>query len=158
MIYATRFFNKKYQLFKLSVSAGWNMLFFLWGIFRGRRINHSDSTKSACIPSLNVMPNEKDFPSLIMTLSETWCSPKRIDEESIDQGHNKPCRNFDSKGTVFGQTHLELQVKLERQDSRVNTKSTSGIQITGTQLFQEMNSSGSSLVIFYPYISCLIDS
>ncbi|XP_014522476.1 uncharacterized protein LOC106778980 isoform X2 [Vigna radiata var. radiata] len=126
-------------------SQRWNMLFFLWGIFRGRRINHSDSTKSACIPSLNVMPNEKDFPSLIMTLSETWCSPKRIDEESIGQGHNKPCRNFDSKGTVFGQTHLELQVKLERQDSRVNTKSTSGIQITGTQLFQEMNSSGSSL-------------
>ncbi|XP_047155975.1 uncharacterized protein LOC124827039 isoform X2 [Vigna umbellata] len=125
-------------------SQRWNMLFFLWGIFRGRRINHSDSTKSACIPSLNVMPNEKD-PSVIMTLSETWCSPKRIDEESIDQGHNKPCRNFDSKGTVFGQTHLELQVKLERQDSRVNTKSTSGIQITGTQSFQEMNSSGSSL-------------
>ncbi|XP_027911013.1 uncharacterized protein LOC114169861 isoform X3 [Vigna unguiculata] len=126
-------------------SQRWNMLFFLWGIFRGRRISHSDSTKSACIPSLNVMPNEKDFPSAIMTLSETWCSPRRIDEESIDQGHNMPCKNFDSKGTVFGQTHLELQVKLERQDSRVNTKSTSGTQITRTQLCQEMNSTGSSL-------------
>jgi len=94
------------------------------------------------------MPNEKDFPSAVMTLSETWCSPKRVDEESIDQGHKMACRDFNSKGTVFGQTHLELQVKLERQDSRVNTKSTSGILITSTQLCQKMNSTGSSLVMF----------
>ncbi|ESW03487.1 hypothetical protein PHAVU_011G017900 [Phaseolus vulgaris] len=126
-------------------SQRWNMLFFLWGTFRGRRINHSNSTKSKCIPSLNVMPNEKDFPSAVMTLSETWCSPKRVNEESIDQGNNMPCRNFVSKGTVFGQTHLELQVKLETPDSSVNTKSTSGILITSTQLCQEMNSTGSSL-------------
>jgi len=94
------------------------------------------------------MPNEKDFPSAVMTLSETWCSPKRVNEESIDQGNNMPCRNFVSKGTVFGQTHLELQVKLETPDSSVNTKSTSGILITSTQLCQEMNSTGSSLVMF----------
>ncbi|TKY67896.1 hypothetical protein E2542_SST10792 [Spatholobus suberectus] len=128
-----------------EISQRWNMLFFLWGIFRGRRINHSDSAKKICIPSLNVMPNEKDFPTAVMTLSETRCSPKRMDEESIDQGQNIVSRNFDSKETIFDQTHLGLQVDLERQDSRINTKSTSGILTTSTQLCPEMNSTGSSL-------------
>ncbi|RDX94141.1 hypothetical protein CR513_23509, partial [Mucuna pruriens] len=126
-------------------SQRWNMLFFLWGIFRGRRINHSDSGKEICIPSLNVMPNEKDFPTAVMTLSETRCSPKRMDEESIDQGYNMVSRNFDSKETILDQTHVALQVNLERQDTRINTKSTSGILTTSTQLCQEMNSTGSSL-------------
>ncbi|XP_061352506.1 protein PARALOG OF AIPP2-like isoform X2 [Gastrolobium bilobum] len=64
-------------------SQRWNMLFFLWGIFRGRRINHSDSAKKIFIPSLNVMSNENNFPTAVMTLSETRCSPKRMDEEPI---------------------------------------------------------------------------
>ncbi|RZB79380.1 uncharacterized protein LOC114376286 isoform X2 [Glycine soja] len=126
-------------------SQRWNMLFFLWGIFRGRRINHLDSTKKICIPSLNVMPNEKDFPTAVMTLSETRCSPKRMDEEFIDQDHNMVSRNFDGKETIFDQTHLGLLVNLERQDARINTKSTSGIPTIRTQLCQQMNSTGSSL-------------
>ncbi|KAJ1415165.1 Zinc finger, PHD-type [Sesbania bispinosa] len=138
----------------------WNMLFFLWGIFRGRRINHSDSEKKNCIPSLNVIPNEKDFPTAVMTLSETLCSPKRMDEESIasgkacsavnpstsiDQGHIMVSRNFDMKETIFDQTHLGSQVNLERQDSRIDTKSMSRIPTSSAQLCQEMNSTGSSL-------------
>ncbi|XP_020214859.1 uncharacterized protein LOC109798859 isoform X2 [Cajanus cajan] len=126
-------------------SQRWNMLFFLWGIFRGRRINNSDSAKNICIPSLNVMPNEKDFPTAVMTLSETRCSLKRMDEDSIDQGHNTISRNFDSKETIFDQAHLGLQVNLERQDSRINIKSTPGIPTTGTHSCQEMNPAGSSL-------------
>ncbi|CAJ1934107.1 unnamed protein product [Sphenostylis stenocarpa] len=127
---------------------------------KGRRINHSDSTKKICIPSLNVMPNEKDFPSAVMTLSETRCSPKRMDKESIDQGHNVVSRNFDSKETVFGltQTHLELQVKFERQDTRDDTISTSGIPTTSAQLCEEMNSSGSSLGDSVPEHRQYIDS
>ncbi|KAL5129678.1 Bromodomain adjacent to zinc finger domain protein 2B [Glycine soja] len=129
----------------LEDSQRWNMLFFLWGIFRGRRINHLDSTKKICIPSLNVMPNEKDFPTAVMTLSETQCSPKHVDKESIDQGHNMVSRNFDGKETIFDQTHLGLQVNLERQDTRINTKSTLGIPTISTQICQEVNSTGSSL-------------
>ena len=140
------FLNKKINC--LNRLAGWNMLFFLWGIFRGRRINHLDSTKKICIPSLNVMPNEKDFPTAVMTLSETQCSPKHMDKESIDQGHNMVSRNFDGKETIFDQTHLGLQVNLERQDTRINTKSTLGIPTISTQICQEVNSTGSSLVMF----------
>lgn len=138
------------------------MLFFLWGIFRVRRINHSDSAKKICIPSLNVMPNE-DFPTAVMTLSETSCSPTRMDEESIacgkacsgllpstsiDQGHIMVSGNFDIKETIFDQTHLGSQVQFERQDSRINTKSTSRIPTSSMQLCQEMNSTRLSLVMF----------
>lgn len=96
------------------------------------------------------MPNEKDFPTAVMTLSETRCSPKRMDEEFIDQDHNMVSRNFDGKETIFDQTHLGLLVNLERQDARINTKSTSGIPTIRTQLCQQMNSTGSSLVMFFP--------
>ncbi|KAE9620217.1 putative chromatin regulator PHD family [Lupinus albus] len=94
-------------------SQRWNMLYFLWGVFKGSRSNHSDSVENICIPSLNVMPIEKDFPASVMILSEPRCSPKRMDEESIasgkacsalrpstflDQGHIMVCRNFDTEG------------------------------------------------------------
>ncbi|XP_057456823.1 uncharacterized protein LOC130747802 isoform X3 [Lotus japonicus] len=133
-------------------SQRWNTLFFLWGIFRGRRINHSDSAKKICIPSLNVIPNEKCFPTAVMTLSETPCSPARVGAESIaccgkagsallpstsiEQAHILVSRNFDTKETIFDQTHLRSQVNIERQDSRINTNSSSKIPKSSTQLCQ----------------------
>lgn len=143
------------------------MLFFLWGVFKGRRIDNSDSAKKVCIPSLNVMPIEKDFPTAVMTLSETRCSPKRMDEESIayvkassvllpstiNQGHVMVSRNFDIKETIFDQTHLSSQVNLERQDSRVSAKSTSSIPRSSTQLCQGMNFTCSSLVMFLSLVA-----
>jgi hypothetical protein len=138
------------------------MLFFLWGIFRGRRINHSDSAKDIALPSLNVaVPNEKDFPTAVMTLSDTRCSPVRIDEESIacgdvfselpatsvDQGHIMLSRDFDIKETISDQTHLGSQVNFDWQDSRISAKSSSRISTNGIQPCPEMNSTGSSLVM-----------
>lgn len=137
------------------------MLFFLWGIFRGRRIHHSDSAKDIALPSLNVaVPNEKDFPTAVMTLTDTRCSPVRIDEESIacgdifselpatsvDQGHIMLSRDFDIKETIFDQTHLGSQVNFDRQDSRISAKSSSRISTNGIQRCPEMNSTCSSLV------------
>lgn len=94
------------------------------------------------------MLNEKDFPTAVMTLSETRCSPKRMDEQTIDQGHNMIGRNFDSKETISEQTYLGSQENLKKQDNGISIKSTSGIPTTSTQLCQEMNSTGSSLVMF----------
>ncbi|CAL0329392.1 unnamed protein product [Lupinus luteus] len=91
----------------------WNTLYFLWGVFKGSKRNHSDSVENICIPSLNVMPIEKGFPASVMIMSEPCCSPKRMDEESIacgkacsalrpstflDQGHIMVSRNFDTEG------------------------------------------------------------
>lgn len=137
------------------------MFFFLWGVFRGRRINHSNSATKIHIPSLNVMPNEKDFPTAVMTLSETRCSPTRMGDGSIacgkscsellpststDQGCIMVSRNFDIKETISDKTHLGSQISHETQDStRVNTISTTKIPTSSIQLPQEMNSTGSSL-------------
>ncbi|KAK7263981.1 hypothetical protein RJT34_31582 [Clitoria ternatea] len=127
-------------------SQRWNMLFFLWGIFRGKR-NHSDSAKRISVPSLNVKPNEKDFPTAVMTLSETRCSPRRMDEVSIDQGHSMVSRSDDVKETIFDQRPSDLKVNLERQDSKIKSNSTtSRIPTTSAQLCQEINSTGSSLM------------
>ena len=130
------------------------MLFFLWGVFRGRRINHSDSTRKICTPSLNAMPVEE----AVVTLSETHCSPKYTDEESIacdkvcsalfpsisvEQDQTTVSRNND----INDQPHLGSQVNLEKQDSGVDIKSTSRVPIGSTLLCQEMKSTGSSLVM-----------
>ncbi|KAF7835260.1 Bromodomain adjacent to zinc finger domain protein 1A [Senna tora] len=125
-------------------SQRWNMLFFLWGVFRGRRINHSDSAKKISPPSIDVMP-VKDFPTAVMTLSETQCSPKRMDEESIDQGHLTVSRKVDVKETHLDQTHLGTQVNLEKQDSRFDIEPVSRIPASGTQFCEELKSTGSSL-------------
>ncbi|XP_045833428.1 uncharacterized protein LOC123924542 isoform X2 [Trifolium pratense] len=142
-------------------SQRWNMLFFLWGIFKGRRVNHSDSVKNIVLPSLNVaVPIEKDFPTAVMTLSDTRCSPVRINEESIacgkdcselpatsiDQGHIMLSKDFDIKDTIVDQTHLGSQVNFDRQDSRINnTKSSSRISTNVIQPCREMNTIDSSL-------------
>ncbi|KAI4322004.1 hypothetical protein L6164_021730 [Bauhinia variegata] len=141
-------------------SQRWNMLFFLWGVFMGRRMKNSDSTEKICIPSLNVIPVENDFPTAVMTLSETCCSPKRMDEDSIncdrtssavltstpiDKSHVTLTRNSDIKETNLEQTHLGSQVNLEQQDSRFNIKSPLTLPTSSAQLCQEMKSTGSSL-------------
>ncbi|KAL5182112.1 Bromodomain adjacent to zinc finger domain protein 1A [Glycine soja] len=139
-------------------SQRWNMLFFLWGVFRGRRINHSDSAKKICISSLNVMPVEEKSSTAILTMPETHCLPKCKDEESNDcdkvcnaflpstsrdQHQTSGSRNVD----VNDQTHLGSQVNLEKLDSRIDSKSTSRVPTSSTLLCQEMNSTVSSLKV-----------
>ncbi|KAJ1391204.1 Zinc finger, FYVE/PHD-type [Sesbania bispinosa] len=137
-------------------SQRWNMLFFLWGVFRGRRISHSYSTKKICIPSLNAIPIEENSSTAAVTLSETHCLPKCMDEESIncdkacnallpstsiDQCQITLSRNID----INHQTHFSSQVSLEKLDSRIDTKSTSRVPRSNTLLCQEMKSTCPSL-------------
>lgn len=37
--------------------AGWNMFFFLWGVFRGKKEKFSDPLKSKPLSASNVLPN-----------------------------------------------------------------------------------------------------
>ncbi|RDY10635.1 hypothetical protein CR513_04795, partial [Mucuna pruriens] len=137
-------------------SQRWNMLFFLWGVFRGRRVNHSDSAKKICIPSLNVIPVEEKSSTAVLTMPETHCSLKCKDEESIDC--DKACNALLSSTSidqhqitgsknvdVNDQTHLGSQANLEKLDSRIDPKSTSRVATSSTMLCREMNSTGSSL-------------
>ncbi|KAF2306740.1 hypothetical protein GH714_020985 [Hevea brasiliensis] len=53
--------------FLLRILKGWNTLFFLWGVFRGRRSNCSDSLNKAAIPSSNVVPWDMNSPDKLYT-------------------------------------------------------------------------------------------
>ncbi|XP_047181245.1 uncharacterized protein LOC124847732 [Vigna umbellata] len=139
-------------------SQRWNMLFFLWGIFRGRKMNHSDSTKKICIPSLNVMPAEEKSSTVVLTVPEIHCLAKCKDEEtmdrhrscnalvpstSTDQDPTTRCRNID----VNNQTHLDLQVNTEKLDGRIESK---WVPTSTTMLCQETISTDSSLKASVP--------
>lgn len=134
------------------------MLFFLWGVFRGRT-NHSDSAKKICIPSLNAMPVEDNSSTAVVSLSEN-CSSKYLDEKSIngDKACNAlpPSTSIDQclstvrrNDDINCETHFCSQVNLEKLDSRIDDKSTK-VPISSALLCQPMKSSGSSLVCFYP--------
>ncbi|PON49500.1 Zinc finger, FYVE/PHD-type [Trema orientale] len=61
-------------------SQRWNMLFFLWGVFRARRVHCSDSSKLH-VPNYSMMSVDKYAPNAVMTLSDNLCSPMCVDEE-----------------------------------------------------------------------------
>ncbi|XP_062147410.1 ASI1-immunoprecipitated protein 2 isoform X4 [Alnus glutinosa] len=142
-------------------SQRWNMLFFLWGVFRGKRVNCIDSSKKLHIPSLNVVPLDKDIPPAVMTLSENLCSPRRIDEELPtcdractmvltsnvpNQMHVTVSGGCDSNKTSLEQTSSGYQEDLEQQDSRLDSKSISKIGTSTAQVSQAMRRGSSSLV------------
>ena len=57
--------------FHYSSCTGWNMLYFLWGVFRGKKMNWlqdpSGTPKKYCMPG--------DLPTTIISLPETMRSP-----------------------------------------------------------------------------------
>ncbi|XP_021899625.1 uncharacterized protein LOC110815951 isoform X1 [Carica papaya] len=58
----------------------WNTLFFLWGVFRGRRESFSSSFKNPCIRGMDVGSTGKDISSDV--LSQNHCSSKQGVKES----------------------------------------------------------------------------
>ncbi|KAG7980620.1 hypothetical protein I3843_05G191200 [Carya illinoinensis] len=130
-------------------SQRWNTLFFLWGVFRGKRVNCTDLSKKLQIPSLNVVPLNKDIPPAVMTLSENLCSERCIDEElpACDRScnlvpksnaPNQPC------ATVRGDCENNV-TPLEQQDSRPYWESISKIRTSIVRSSQEMRPSSPSL-------------
>ncbi|CAL5208500.1 unnamed protein product [Lathyrus oleraceus] len=137
-------------------SQRWNMLFFLWGVFRGRRTNHSGSAKKICIPSLNVLPVEENSSTADVMLSEHFLS-KGINEKSINS--DKVCNALPSftsidrspftvsrNTDINRQTHLySQQVSLEKPDGRIDSNTISRVPISCNHLCQSTKSTGSSL-------------
>ncbi|KAH7538460.1 hypothetical protein FEM48_Zijuj03G0201600 [Ziziphus jujuba var. spinosa] len=126
-------------------SQRWNMLFFLWGVFRTRRMHGPDSSKNVNIPSLDGVSVEKHTPTAVMTLSENLCSPRRIDEESSSCGRNsnmfltsnvpaqicaKVTVDCDDKKASPELTCLGLKANSVLKDSQLVSKSTSGVRLS----------------------------
>lgn len=126
--------------------AGWNMMFFLWGVFKGRRLNCLEQTsgpsKVVCIPSLNMVPEDDDIPSTAMTSSENICSPEGMakDVSTCDRSCNVDLSSTapalvdlpfpTSSETVNGDHDTKLpshddkclgrQAKLEQQETKLD--------------------------------------
>uniref|UniRef100_A0A6N2L550 AIPP2-like SPOC-like domain-containing protein n=1 Tax=Salix viminalis TaxID=40686 RepID=A0A6N2L550_SALVM len=121
-------------------SQRWNMLYFLWGVFRGSRSDFSDSFKKLAMPSLNGVPRDKDIPASVMTSSENLCVPECIvkntsacDSSShvflVANAPEKPSvsLNGNSDDKVFNS-----QTKLEKQDGKVDSRSLTKIPRSST--------------------------
>ncbi|XP_038900804.1 uncharacterized protein LOC120087877 isoform X2 [Benincasa hispida] len=62
-------------------SQRWNMLFFLWGVFRGKKTDCSDALKISNICSTEAVPLEKNFPDITATKSDDVCVAKCVNGE-----------------------------------------------------------------------------
>ncbi|XP_031257241.1 uncharacterized protein LOC116115221 isoform X3 [Pistacia vera] len=130
----------------------WNLLFFLWGVFRARRMSCSNAAKnSSIIGGLNMVSLERDISADDMSLSKNLCLPKHVDKDSSasDSSRNiAPAFSCPDKAgiTVNGdcenkascdeQTSLGSQAHSQQQDgldSRFMSRSA-----TTTQFSQEM--------------------
>lgn len=116
------------------------MLFFLWGVFRARRVHCSDSS-NLHIP----MSVDKYASSAVMTLSDNLCSPKCLDEESracdrsisavlASNTHDQACTGVSgdcNDQKVSEPMCLDLKANSILQDSRGDDKCTSNVNLCG---------------------------
>lgn len=140
-------------------SQRWNMLFFLWGVFRARRVNCLDhipnSSKKLDIPTSNAVTLGNDIPSAVMSYSENLCSLRHIDESSeCDRIHNAVLlesnspASFKSPETINGDLNSKVssleplfsgfQAKSEHQDGRLDSHSLARIPRSSAQLCPEL--------------------
>ncbi|XP_044498759.1 uncharacterized protein LOC123220565 isoform X3 [Mangifera indica] len=132
----------------------WNLLFFLWGVFRARKVGCSDASKnSSTISGLNMVPLERDVPSDVRSLSQNPCLPEHVDKDkdspASDSSHdlapafscpymtgvavNGECNN---KVSCDEQTSLGSQAQSQQRDG-LDFGFTSRTAMA-TQLSQEM--------------------
>uniref|UniRef100_A0A5B7AG95 PHD-type domain-containing protein n=1 Tax=Davidia involucrata TaxID=16924 RepID=A0A5B7AG95_DAVIN len=148
-------------------SQRWNMLLFLWGVFRGKRMNCSQpvsgSPKDICLP--------RDIPTAIMSLPENICSvePVDMDFSARDRSCNValasevpaemeiPCLPSEINGdcdikvsSLDSKSHFG-QANVGWQDCRLDSTSLSRIQTSSGQLCPGMGCSSTPLEeYFYP--------
>lgn len=155
------------------------MMFFLWGVFKGRRLNCSEptsgSSKVVCIPSLNTVPEDDEIPSTATTSSENTCSPECVSKDV--NTCNRPCHadlsskapasvdlhfpssseilngNHDSKTPLHNDQCLGSEAKLEQQENKLDVHFPCRIPTGSSQLCPEVRCTSSSLVTFP---TCLI--
>uniref|UniRef100_A0A5B7AJ90 PHD-type domain-containing protein n=1 Tax=Davidia involucrata TaxID=16924 RepID=A0A5B7AJ90_DAVIN len=142
-------------------SQRWNMLLFLWGVFRGKRMNCSQpvsgSPKDICLP--------RDIPTAIMSLPENICSvePVDMDFSARDRSCNValasevpaameiPCLPSEINGdcdikvsSLDSESHFG-QANVGWQDCRLDSTSLSRIQKSSGKLCPGMGCSSTPL-------------
>ncbi|KAA3457280.1 Zinc finger, PHD-type [Gossypium australe] len=124
---------------------GWNTLSFLWGVFKGRRANCSDSSKSVCIPDASMVHLERekstDVPQPVENESAACDSSCNV---VVTSAVEKTCistvRVSDSKVSSFGKTYVGIKAKLEEQDGNIDNKYLSRIATNSIKVHPDMKS------------------
>ncbi|TXG74875.1 hypothetical protein ES288_1Z002500v1 [Gossypium darwinii] len=106
----------------------WNNLFFLWGVFKARKANCSNSSKSVCNPDASMVCLEKqrsmgNVVPVTTSVEKTCISTDRVG---------------DTKVASFEQTFGGIKEKLEEQDVKVDTKFLSRIATSSTHVQPKM--------------------
>ncbi|TYI89496.1 hypothetical protein E1A91_D03G060600v1 [Gossypium mustelinum] len=123
----------------------WNTLSFLWGVFKGRRANCSDSSKSVCIPDASMVHLERekstDVPQPVENESAACDSSCNV---VVTGAVEKICisteRVSDSKVFSFGKTYVGIKAKLEEQDGNIDNKYLSRIATNSIKVHPDMKS------------------
>ncbi|XP_017977038.1 PREDICTED: uncharacterized protein LOC18599595 isoform X1 [Theobroma cacao] len=127
----------------------WNTLFFLWGVFKGRRVNCSNSSKSACIPDASMVRLEGEVSTDIPQPVEN--EPAACDSSCnvvpVTSTAEKTCiltdKVGDDKVSSLEQTYVGIKAKLEEQDSKIDSRFLSRIATSSTQVHPEMKCTSS---------------
>ncbi|KAG4154382.1 hypothetical protein ERO13_D03G054500v2 [Gossypium hirsutum] len=123
----------------------WNTLSFLWGVFKGRRANCSDSSKSVCIPDASMVHLERekstDVPQPVENESAACDSSCNV---VVTGAVEKICisteRVSDSKVFSFGKTYVGIKAKLEEQDGNIDNKYLLRIATNSIKVHPDMKS------------------
>ncbi|KAK9266901.1 hypothetical protein L1049_027160 [Liquidambar formosana] len=151
-------------------SQRWNKLSFLWGVFRGRRVDYSEqkpnSQKMICIPNLNMVPSEQDLSIPSMSGSQNMFFPGQFGESlsapiishnaqqasnSVSQlelplvssgGMDQIC---ESRVSSSEERYLGLKTNFDMQPCRVDPISSSSVSKKNEQLSSDMQDDYTSL-------------
>lgn len=149
--------------------AGWNLLFFLWGVFRARRVSGFNASKnSSIIGGSNMVCLERDISADIMSLSQNLCLPKHVDKYSSasDSSHNvNPAISCPDKTGITVNGDCENKVSCDEQTSlgsQAHSQQKDGLEsrftsrsATTTQFSQEMRCTTPPLVRFIYFCLCV---
>ncbi|OMP03376.1 Zinc finger, PHD-type, partial [Corchorus capsularis] len=127
----------------------WNTLFFLWGVFRGRRAKFSNSSATASIPDASMVHLERQISSDMPQPADD--KPAACDNSCnvapVSSIAEKTCirteRDSENKSSLE-QTYVEKKAKLEQQDGIVDSNFLSRIATSSTQVHPEMKCTSSS--------------
>ncbi|PIN23529.1 hypothetical protein CDL12_03777 [Handroanthus impetiginosus] len=120
----------------------WNMLFFLCGVFKGKKESCSENMPE----SVEQCKAPRDMPPMVVSLPENRCSPRPIGNDLAVSEHAVPSEACDaeelcsllSSRTVNGGYSTKFP-SLNQLDSELNSSSSSAIQSDSMKKCQEMS-------------------
>ncbi|XP_065852678.1 protein PARALOG OF AIPP2 isoform X2 [Euphorbia lathyris] len=123
-------------------SQRWNMLFFLWGVFRGTRSNCKDPIKTSVIPSSNLMPldmntSDKTDTTLIGDVDSKVSSFEMNSEHQDGRLDSRPLSKSATVDALFSSDIRctgTSQKEVALPDNRIDMKNQPFIQATETNI------------------------